>query len=379
VVPEAEVFLDGSTLGKAPVDRRDLAAGKHYVIVRKEGYEEFKREVYLVDGQPVALVADLRNVGKVRFLSTPEGADVTVDGEPMGKTPVSRDDIAAGEHVIAFRLNGFYDHKDTVTIVGGKERLISPDLKPLPNGPSPDQMTQRKTSMSSFGARVLPKGGFTADLGLGYPYILFARLTVGAFNVKPMGLDLGVELQSFFQMWTGALQARWQFAETGPLSVGIRGDAGGGAGSDGRNTVFFDLAALASLDFAGVVSFSVDLRLSAWSDQFCPSADQVANGVSQQDYCKQSLGLYTDKTKYPEFNGQDPGGKRFSGARLYTGLTVVGAIDRRLSFFARLEFLPGAGIVVFPTPRMAFLDRYNSVMFEHDPFYYGTVGLSLKF
>ena len=374
-VPDAEVFLDGSTLGKAPIDRHDLASGKHFVIIRKEGYEEFKREVYLFEGQPVSLVADLRNVGKIRFLSSPQGADIVVDGEPIGKTPLERDDIAAGDHVVLLRLNGYYDHKETITVVGGKERLFSPDLKALPNGPSADQVNKMKTSMSSFGARVLPKGGLTADLGMGYPYILFARLTVGAFSLKPMGIDLGVEMQSFFQMWTGALHARWQFLEAGPLSLGVRGNAGGGAGSNGRNTLFFDAAALASLDFAGVVSFSLDLRLSYWSDQFCPSADQIKNGVTPSDYCS----MYTDTSKYAGFNGVDPAGKRFSGTRLYTGLTVVGAIDRRTSFYARLEFLPGAGIITFPEPRMAFTDAYNSVMFEHDPFYYGSVGLSLKF
>src|SRR5438477_3742685 len=81
-VPDAEVFLDGATLGKAPVDRNDLVAGKHELIVRKEGCEDFRREVYLFQGQPVALIADLRNVGKVRFFSSPPGAQLSIDGEP---------------------------------------------------------------------------------------------------------------------------------------------------------------------------------------------------------------------------------------------------------------------------------------------------------
>ena len=373
-VPDAEVFLDGATLGKAPIDRHDLTAGKHYVIIRKEGYEEFKREVYLFEGQPVSLVADLRNVGKVKFLSSPEGADVTVDGEPIGKTPIERDDVSAGDHVITYRLMGYYDHKETITVVGGKERLMSPDLKAMPNGPSAEQVTKQKTSMSSFGARVLPKGGFTADLATGYPYILFARLTVGILSKAGLGLDVGVEMQSFFQMWTGAIHGRLQLVETGPFSVAVRASAGAGAGSNSRNTVFGDVSGIASLDFAGVVSVSADLRWSFWSDQFCPNPDDVINhGVGQSDYCKS-----VDSVKYPEL-GPTPGGKRFGGQRLYMGLTVAAAIDRRTSFFARLEFLPGAGIITFPDERMAFEDKYNSVMFEHDPLYYGTVGFSLKF
>ena len=44
-VPNAEVFLDGSSLGRAPVDRNDLDPGKHYVVVHKDGFTDFKREI----------------------------------------------------------------------------------------------------------------------------------------------------------------------------------------------------------------------------------------------------------------------------------------------------------------------------------------------
>jgi hypothetical protein len=81
----------------------------------------------------------------------------------------------------------------------------------------------------------------------------------------------------------------------------------------------------------------------------------------------------------PEFGGMDPAGRRFSGLRLYSGMSVVFAIDRRMSAFLRLDFLPGAGIVTFPQPRLAYEDKFNSTMFEHDPLYYGTAGISFKF
>ena len=34
IVPNAEVFVDGSSLGRAPIDRNDLDPGKHYIVVR---------------------------------------------------------------------------------------------------------------------------------------------------------------------------------------------------------------------------------------------------------------------------------------------------------------------------------------------------------
>jgi len=124
-----------------------------------------------------------------------------------------------------------------------------------------------------------------------------------------------------------------------------------------------------------VVNFSADIRYSFWSDQFCPSADQIANGITPEPFCM----MYTDTQNFFELGGRDPSGRRFNGSRFYAGLTVVAAIDRRLSAFARMDFLPLAGILVFPRARMAYLDKYDSFMFEHDPQYYGTAGISLKF
>jgi hypothetical protein len=382
LVPDAEVFLDGSSIGKAPIDRRDLDPGKHYIVVRKDGYAEYKREVDLVENVPLMFAAELRAIAGLKFLSNPRGAQVTIDGEPIGATPATRPEVPAGEHVVEFKLAGYFDSRQTIKVEGGRERIVSADLKLMPTGPSPEQQLRTKTAMSSWGAATLPTGGFTADVGIGYPYLIFARLTVGAFNLKPAGLDLGVEFQSFFQMTTLALHGRMQLAATGPLAVGVRADFGGGAGSNGKNTAFFDLAAIASLAFADVATFSLDLRLSGWTDQFCPSSDQVANGVGQEDYCKGddlNPNALWSTTYASEFGGKNPAGKRYSGTRLYSGMTVVFAIDRRTSVFLRLDFLPGAGIVTFPQPRLAYEDKFNSTMFEHDPLYYGTAGLSFKF
>jgi hypothetical protein len=274
-------------------------------------------------------------------------------------------------------MKGFYDHKETIIVVGGKERLISPDLKPLPSGPTAEQVVRRKTAMSSFGGKSLPVGGFVADLGMGYPYLFLIRLTVGAFNVKPAGLDLGVEFKSFVQMNQLAVHGRLQLAEVGPLAVALRAAGGGGAGTDSKNTVFFDVSTVASLSFADVVTVSGDVRFSAWSDQFCPTAEQVVDGFSQDDYCKNSA--WADTNRYREFGGMDPGGRRFSDNQIYAGLAVVAAIDRHLSAFLRFDFQPGAGILFRATQRMAYRDRYNSFMFENDRGFYANAGVSLKF
>ena len=113
-VPNAEVFVDGSSLGRAPIDRNDLDPGKHYVVVHKDGYTDFKREVVLLENQSITMVADLSATGGLRVLSSPEGAEVKIDGELIGRTPVQRDAVPSGDHIVEFKMKGFFDHKETM-------------------------------------------------------------------------------------------------------------------------------------------------------------------------------------------------------------------------------------------------------------------------
>jgi hypothetical protein len=374
IVPNAEVFVDGSSLGRAPIDRNDLDPGKHYIVVHKDGFTDFKREVVLLENQTITMVADLSATGSLRVLSTPEGAEVKIDGELIGHTPVQRDAVTSGDHIVEFKLKGYFDHKETMKIEGGREKVFSVDLKGLPSGPTPEQMAKRKQGMSSLGAKANPVGGVTADFGLGYPYYVTVRLMVGAL-AKP-ALDVGVEFQTFFNIANLALAGKLQLAEAGPFSFAVKGDLGGGTGTNGRDTYFLDLGAVASLAFSDVATVNGSVRYSVWSDKFCPSATQVSNGVDQDAFCKDSA--YWTPGPMQLFDA-DPNSNRFSGQRLYFGIGLTAAIDRFTSFFIQIEGLPFADQLSYK-PRLAFMDAYNGALIaKNDHFVYGMAGISLKF
>jgi hypothetical protein len=371
-VPNAEVFLDGSSLGRAPVDRNDLDPGKHYVVVHKDGFTDFKREIILLENQPVTLVADLSATGALRILSSPEGADVKIDGELIGKTPVQRDAVPSGDHIVEFKLAGFFDYKETMKIEGGREKVFSVDLKALPSGPTPEQVARRKMGMSSFGAKTNPVGGVTADFGAGYPYYVTVRLTVGA--VARPGIDVGVEFQTFFSIADLSLFGKIQIVEAGPFALGARLNVGGGTGVNGRDTYFGDAMLIGSLAFGGVATVNGSMRYSVWSDKFCPSMNQVGNDVGQDTFCTDPA------TKMMLFGTEDPQfGKRFTGSRLYFGIGFTAAIDRFMSIFFQLEGLPFADEFNYE-PRKAFMEAYNGALIaDKDHFVYGMGGISLKF
>ncbi len=270
-IPNAEVFLDGSSLGRAPVDRADLDPGKHYVSVHRDGYSDFKREIVLQENQAVTLVADLSASGSLRILSTPEGAEVRLDGELIGRTPVVHD-ASAGDHVVEFRLKGYFDHKETMKADGGREKVFSVDLKLIPTGPSPEQVAKRRTQMSSFGAKVNPVGGVTVDFGLGYPWYLSTRVMVGALAPKNLGgydvggLDVGIGIQTMFDITDFSLRGRYQIINVGPFAVGDRGRPRGRHRRQRARVVLRRRDVIATLAFADIATVSAYGKLSLWSD-----------------------------------------------------------------------------------------------------------------
>jgi hypothetical protein len=325
----------------------------------------------------VALVADLSATGALRILSTPEGAEVRIDGEVVGHTPVAHDGVTSGDHIVEFRLKGYFDHKETMKVEGGREKVFSVDLKAVPTGPSPEQMARRKQGMSSFGARANPVGGVTADFGIGYPYYLTLRVMVGALAVKNLGFDVGVEIKTLFDITDFALRGRLQLVDIGPFALATEGDLGGGTGINGRSSYFFDWSAIASLGFADVATVSGFVHFSAWDDQFCPTVGQMQNGTTADAYCGYApADDQADKVRL--FGTGDPA-RGFTGHRFYVGFSAAAALDRLTSLFAQFEFVPlteNYGL----TPRMAYEGTYNQALIgSGDPNFYFVLGVSLKF
>jgi hypothetical protein len=362
-VPDAEVFLDGGSIGKAPVERR-LDPGPHVVIVQKPGFAEWKREFTVADGQTIAFTADLRSAGGVKVIATPSGAQVLLDGVLIGQSPASLPDVQAGEHVLEIKFPGYYDFRQTIKIEGGKHQVVTADLKPVPTGPTGAQLLSEIRGQSSTGGRAVRRGSFTADVGVGYPYLLDVRLTAGAWAQGMLAIDGGVEVRTFGQFTDIAAQGKFQFVAADPLYLAVLGDIGGGGGPNGRSTFFGDLGLALTLSFDNMVSFSARTWLDFWTDRFCPSMDDVQ--TMPRSECS-TLFLRGDGTMY------DPRGSRDNGARWYLGAWVDVAIMQHMSLFATLYGAP------FQQQRILFTGIYNDIFFRDDPKTYAQIGMTVKY
>ncbi|MEZ4269878.1 MAG: serine/threonine-protein kinase [Myxococcota bacterium] len=79
--------------------------------------------------------------GTLFFLSTPEGATVSVDDEKLpGQTPLKEIRLKGGQiHRFEFRLAGFHSHQESLFVESGARRVVSVELAPLkkPNAKIP--------------------------------------------------------------------------------------------------------------------------------------------------------------------------------------------------------------------------------------------------
>jgi PEGA domain-containing protein len=372
-VPEAQVFIDGANVGRVPVDK-EVAAGDHFVTVQQVGFGKFAQKIRVEPSQTLTVTAELRAAGGLRFVATPEGADVVLDGAPIGKAPLTREDIDVGDHVVTIRKQGFYDFEQPVRVEGGKMGIINANLRSVNTGPTAADIIRMRRGLSSWGARTMPYGRFTVDGALGYPYWLEARATVGVRDDPAFGWDVSVGFRTYLTTWEFLGTGRFRFFGQDPFAFSAFGTVGGGGGAAGRNQFTLDFGLLSSITFENLVTVTGRTFVDVWSDRLCGTPDRGQTmPTSGPDVCT-GMASAADVTRAQELAGMNYVTDRNNGARFYLSLVVEAAVDNQISLFAVFEGAP------FQNQRAAHTSIFNSTLLsKEDPIYNGKVGITFKF
>jgi PEGA domain len=391
-IPDAEVFVDGASMGKAPLDRSDLAPGKHFVVVRKQGYAEWKREVDLDTTSAVTLSAELSASGTLKVLSNVGGANVFLDGSPVGKTPLTLDSVAAGDHLLEVKAEGYIDAKQSVHIDGGEQKILAADLAKVRTGPSAADVQRRMRGSTSFGAVAIDPAKFTVDVGAGFVPFGLVRLTVGALRWKFIGFDTGIDLRTTGYFTEGGVHGRLQFLQAGPFAMGATLFIGGGGGPTHRNNFVFEFGVPMTLLFGDIVRFTVHPYVQVYSDRNCASVDDArvelaAKTLEEVQWCKAKDQTRGGMGNIPD-NGQNPismqeAGRalasinqdprdRFTSARLMLRGVLEVAIVENVNIFAIFEGDPIG-------TRWSLSQQFSSLFPGTDHQVYGALGATFKF
>jgi hypothetical protein len=386
-VPGADVYIDGGSVGAAPVEHR-VSAGEHTVLVQRDGYKKFETKLKIEAGRTETVVAELQAVGKLRVLSDPPGAVVLVNGVPLDrKTPIEPPvELDVGVTVVRIEMDGRVAEEKTVKIEGGKTEVVSVELPVV--GMTAVERQREQRGLSSFGARTLPRGRSTIDLGLGYPYFGEIRVNVGAGQVGGFGFDAGVSTRSFGARSELGLGLRFQLVDADPFHAGVFTDLWWGSkllDNSKRNGLTGNLGLAASLTALTHVTVSGRAYLNLYSDRHCPALEGTTMFEADADpipACTTYLqdladGTVSDPTslRMEELTGES-GTSMFSrdnGLRLMTSIVAEIAVQQRWNVWFMLEGAP------FQSERALFVHEFAVPMLKSDYATYGRLGATYKF
>ncbi len=105
----SDVFLDGVKQGETPITIKNLSFGEYEIQVSHDGYRTFTKTVSITRANPkVTVIANLEHVTFVLQVSSyPTEAEVYVDGEKKGLTPITINDLPLGEHFVEVTKENF--------------------------------------------------------------------------------------------------------------------------------------------------------------------------------------------------------------------------------------------------------------------------------
>lgn len=120
---EAEVWIDGEIRGLTPLTTRVVAQGDRplKIAAKRAGYESLEREIDCpAPGEPASAEFRLTpGPPGVAIVTEPEGAEIEIDGQPMGKTPLTCSlpiDKRGSEVQVVARLDRHETVERTLTI-----------------------------------------------------------------------------------------------------------------------------------------------------------------------------------------------------------------------------------------------------------------------
>jgi formylglycine-generating enzyme required for sulfatase activity len=150
----AEVFLDGESVGKAPLTELEVSSGPHEILCTLERYQNVKRKIDIPAGAQQSVECVLQPAfGRVFVVTDPAGAKV-MDGENrLGITPLTLE-LDPGEHTLVLQEDGYTPH--SLDVIVKADETLTPPLVTLKKQPL--QLSIRSTpsgaAVSADGSRL---------------------------------------------------------------------------------------------------------------------------------------------------------------------------------------------------------------------------------
>ncbi|MBN2493798.1 MAG: PEGA domain-containing protein [Deltaproteobacteria bacterium] len=121
----AKVYVDGKLIGKTPFDKPvQLRPGKHKLKATKPGFSTLELDFTIRPRRKLDMMVDLIPYsGLVKFSCNVDKAEVYVDGNFLGRTPLIQD-VPVGDHKVQIVLEGHNDFITEINVKAGEKHFV---------------------------------------------------------------------------------------------------------------------------------------------------------------------------------------------------------------------------------------------------------------
>ena len=162
----------------------------HQYALAMDYYKQYMEKEKKIPGEQLAAIKErfktLKSfLGALRITCSVDGADVFIDGDAVGKTPLEDITLETGDHEVSVKVDGYKDYLETVTVVSGKTASMDVKLKeaaPLAGAGAIKPGKGGGEATGAPGRKKLAPGAFWGTFG--------AMLALGAGTAVVGGLNV---------------------------------------------------------------------------------------------------------------------------------------------------------------------------------------------
>jgi hypothetical protein len=135
--PNGSIFLDKKPAGTVAISGVailwDVPYGNHLLEVQLAGYQPYAASVYVPPNDIVKVTITLAPIpdGSLAITSVPAGAQVSVDSQYRGISPLTLNGYAPGSHTVSLTSPGYQDWSSTVQVTPGGTTPVNANLVPV--------------------------------------------------------------------------------------------------------------------------------------------------------------------------------------------------------------------------------------------------------
>ena len=355
-VEGAVVTIDGEERGAPPVVIDRAPAGTHAILVRAQGYREFRHTCETGPGRSCEVTADMNVVGRpVRVTTNVRDAQFFIDGELQGPVPYEGE-VPIGPHLVEVRADGYRSYQAQISFAAGNEpremeiTLVEEgELTPEEQAERDAERAERRQQAVARSGATLPDDLAVLDASVGWPYLGELRLGIGILD----WLESGIGIRTFGRLTEFEGRVKAGFRPVRQFSLGLNVRFGGGIGpnrnptrheedyamtdpnfeakSHPTNSFFTSFEALLSLHFLNEGNFTLWTAFDIHSDRW--DWNQADNNCRYANGCMPGTGgMPEDPTDFGNFIDG-----RQSIARFRLGGSLEFILTRRWNIWGSFE------------------------------------------